>query len=132
MAGAIELEGFKEFRGAVKKANGGTLPKELGQAHKEVGKFVIDHLQPKPIPSAVGAGAGAAVRASASKREVLLRVGGAYRPANFYQWGRKAVRPQSSGRPYIVETARANEDEIINMMLKSVNQALKDAGPFGK
>jgi hypothetical protein len=124
---AIKLEGFKEFQKAVRIANGGKLPKEIGRAHKQVGEFVISKLRPAPVPGAVGAGSGATVRPSASSREVLLRVGGGHRKANFQQWGRRGIRPQTPGRPYIVNTAKQNEAGVLKILEQRVDSALNQA-----
>jgi hypothetical protein len=130
--GEIEVEGLKEFQSAARRAVDSGLPKRLGEANKSIGQLVISRLSPSPDPSAVGTGAGAAVRASAAKREVLLRVGGAHRAGKSpqMQWGRQpgpmAFRSRPA-RPYIRETVESNRDEIEQAYLKAVSQAMKPA-----
>ena len=140
--GKIEVEGLKEFQRAARRAADQELGKRLGQANKQIGQLVIDRLVPRPDPAAVGTGAGAAVRPSASKREVLLRVGGKHReraslphPTTsraryaLAAWGRRSGgwfvrRPK---RPYIRETVERNRPEIEQAWLKAVSTAMKPA-----
>jgi hypothetical protein len=130
--GEIRVEGLKEFQQAVRRATGGALDKQLGQANKSIGQLVISRLAPSPNVAAVGEGAGAAVRASAAKREVLLRVGGAHRAGRSpqMQWGKKpgpmAFR-QRPPRPYIRETVEQNRDAIEQAWLKAISQAMTPA-----
>lgn len=131
MPGGIEVDGLKPLQLAVRRSADSDLPKRMGQANKRIGELVISKLQPKPDPSAVGAGAGASVRASASKREVLLRVGGSHRPKPpLSVWGkRRVLRVGGSApkRPYITETARRHEDEIGEAYLEAISQAMSGA-----
>jgi hypothetical protein len=130
--GEIEIEGLKEFQAAARRAVDSGLPKRLGEAHKFIGQLVISRLVPRPDPSAVGEGAGAAVRASASKREALLRVGGAHRGRHtpYMQWGKRpgpmAFRSRPP-RPYIRETVERHRDEIETAYLKAVADAMRPA-----
>jgi hypothetical protein len=136
-AGGIRVEGLKEFQSASRRAADRELPKCLGQAHRHIGELVISRLSPAPDPMAVGAGAGAAVRASASKRDVLLRVGGAHRASGAYTrmqpWGRTRVgrigilRP---ARPHIRGTIDKYRSEIENAYLQAVSDAM--SGAFAK
>ena len=130
-SGAIEVDGLKEFQAASRRAVDSELPKRLGRAHKEIGQLVIDRLQPRSDPAAVGSGAGAAIRASASKREVLLRVGGAHRarpPLSI--WGRtRVLRVGQSAppRPYIRGTIDKHQDEIGTAYLEAISAAMSGA-----
>ena len=130
--GEVEVDGLKEFNRAVRKAVDKDLGKRIGQANKGIGQMVVDRLQPRPDPSAVGEGAGAAVRASASKREVLLRVGGKHRAGRTpqMQWGRRpgplAFRRRPK-RPFIRETVDRHEGEIFDAWLEAISQAMKPA-----
>jgi len=121
----IEVEGLGELQRNIKKQLG-QLPKALGEAHKNVGRAVIGKL-PEGNPHAVGAGSGASVRPSATKREVLLRVGHGGREAHKEQWGRRLVQPFESGRLYIVGTIEANRKEIEQIFLDEVTNALGPA-----
>jgi len=131
----IEVDGLKEFNRAVRRSTDTELPKRIGQANRRIGQLVIDRLQPRPDPAAVGEGGGAAVRASAAKREVLLRVGGAHRKEHepYMRWGRRpgpvpfGRRPK---RPYISETVERNRREIETAYLKAIREALADNGPM--
>jgi hypothetical protein len=130
--GEVRVEGLKEFQAAARRATDTGLPKRLGEANRSIGQLVISKLSPSPDASAVGEGAGAAVRASAAKREVLLRVGGAHRAGKSpqMQWGKLpgplAFRSRPA-RPYIRETVESNRDEIEQAYLKAVAQAMKPA-----
>lgn len=120
----IEVEGLRELQAAIKRQQG-RLPDALGQAHKDVGAFVIGRL-PAADPHAVGTGTGATVRPSASKREVLLRVGHSGREASRNQWGKREVQPFAPGRPYIVGTIEQHQDEIEQRFL---DEMVKVLGP---
>lgn len=141
----IEVEGIKELNRAVRQAVDRDLGKRMGQANKSIGKMVIDNLRPRPTPEAVGRGAGATVRPSASRREVLLRTGGVHRargvPAKGKlskkdkkkvarrQWGKTRIagRPGRNSRPYILDTAMDQRDEIEAAWLKAVADAMSPA-----
>ena len=126
MIGAhIKVEGMKELQTAIRKAEG-KLPKSLGEAHKEVGRFIIGKIPPGN-PNAVGAGSGATVRPSASKRDVLLRVGGAHRLMHKNQWGKGEVQPFESGRPYILGVVLENQEAIEQKFLDETMKALEPA-----
>ena len=141
--GEIDVDGLKEFQRAARRSTDTELPKRLGRAHKHIGQLVIDRLQPKPDPATVGKGAGAAVRASASKREVLLRVGGAHRANDsipkpttsknryaYAYWGKRAGplafqrRPK---RPHIRGSVDRHEREIRDFWLEAVAEAMAPA-----
>lgn len=122
----IQVEGYREFVRDLRRTTG-ELPKALGIAHKNVGKFIIERLDPPPEPAAVGAGSGATVRPSATKREVLLRVGYAGRESALSQWGKKPVQPFVSGRPHILGTIQANEDAIRQELLDQLMKILAPA-----
>lgn len=125
---AIEVDGLREFNAAVRRAVDSDLPKRIGQANKEIGKLVISRLHPRPDAEAVGAGAGASVRPSASKREVLLRVGGKHRDSSapLAQWGKRRVpiRGRAPKRPYIKQTAEDHYDEISAAYLAALANAM--------
>lgn len=133
----IEVDGLREFQFAARRAADVSMPKRLGQAHKEVGQLVIDRLEPRPTAAATGTGAGATVRPSASKREVQLRAGGKHRIrrteqlTHFQQWGKRFV-PVAFGqrrpkRPYIMQTVRDNRREIEREFLDKVAAAVDPA-----
>lgn len=127
MAGApIQVEGLNELVAGIRRADP-ELAKRIGLVHREIGAMVISRLRPAPTPAAVGRGSGASVRPSSTAREVLLRVGGSFRETRAQQWGRRQQPPfqDTPPRPYIVETARANQDEVEQMFLDGVERALK-------
>lgn len=121
----IEVEGLRELQASIKQQLG-KLPKEIGEAHKDVGNFVIGKI-PEGDPHAVGAGTGARVRPSATKRDVLLRVGHTNRQAAWYQWGKQRVNPPAPGRPFIVGTIEKHQDEIEDYFLDATLKALDPA-----
>lgn len=130
----IEVEGLKEFQKAVRAARDKDLNKRLGQANKKIGQMVIDRLSPAPDPRAVGMGRGASVRPSASKREVILRVGGAHRAAgshtNMQPWGAKRGAPvgqPTPKRPWIQGTADDNFDDIGEAWMDAIIEAFDPA-----
>lgn len=131
--GEIKVDGLKEFQRSARRAADTELPKRLGQVNKRIGALVISRLQPRPDPAAVGEGAGASVRPSASKREVLLRVGGKHRAGRTpqMQWGKRPGRRVGSGapkRPFIRETVERHREEIEQAWLQAVSDAM--SGPF--
>lgn len=135
MTGAIEVDGLKEFQRETRRAVDTQLPKRLGEAHKDIGKLVISRLNPRPDPAAVGSGKGADVRPTATKREVLLRVGGAHRASGPFTrmqpWGRVRVGRigiQRPPRPHIIGTVERHRDEIGTAYLQAISAAM--AGVF--
>lgn len=133
---AIEIEGLREFNQALRRAVDTDLGKRIGQANKQIGQLVIDRLTPHPDPRAIGVGKGATVRPSASKREVVLRVGGTHRAkgtaeqTRMQPWGaQRVLRPGTTTpkRPYIIETARRNQAEIESAWMDAIVHALSPA-----
>lgn len=142
----VEIVGLKEFTRTLRAAKDRELDRRIGQANKRVGEFVINRLTPRPDPRAVGAGRGSDVRPSASKREVLLRVGGGHRvpvagppsPGSpprdeiirMNPWGIKRVaRPgtPTPDRPFIAGTVEKHFDDIGALWLKATMDALDPA-----
>jgi len=140
---AIEVEGLRELNKTIRRATDRDLPKRMGLANKAIGQLVISRLFPRPDPAAVGLGGGTTVRPSASKREVLLRIGGAHRAndsipkptqsKNRYAlayWGKRAGpfafqrRPK---RPNIIGTVDSNRREIEKAYLEAIDQAMSGA-----
>jgi hypothetical protein len=122
----IQIDGLRELQRDL-KASQGKLPKALGEAHKNVGRFVISKV-PQGDPHAVGAGSGATIRPSATKRDVLLRVGYGAREHHFQQWGETRVMPFAPGphsRPHIVGTIEQNRGAIVEKFLDETMKALK-------
>lgn len=132
---AIEVDGLRELNRALRRSADTDLPKRLGQANKAIGQLVIDRVQPRPQPEAVGQGAGSSIRPSASKREVLLRVGGKHRESDneqttkVRQWGKKVVpiRGRAPKRPYIKQTLEDHYDEITAAYLEAIADAMRPA-----
>lgn len=119
----VEIEGYDDFVRAVRRAQDTELPKALGELHRDIGSFIISRLNPK----SVGAGAGAMVRPSATKREVLLRVGGGHRDSKADQWGKRQSWPggRAPERPDIIGTAERYESQILRMLRDRVEGAFK-------
>lgn len=127
---AIEVEGLRELNKAIRKAVDTDLPKRMAQANKKIGELVISKLEPRPVPEAVGAGAGSAIRPSASLKGVLIRVGGKHRTgAPGQQWGRVHVSSigAAPARPFILGSAAAHEPEIAEAYLEGVIEAMEPA-----
>lgn len=125
----IRVEGYKEFQRAVSRAVDTRLPKAIGEVHRDIGRYVISRLHPSPTSAAVGEGAGATVRPSATRREVVLRVGGSHRSKRVQQWGRRPIRlfQPAPPRPHIIGTALAHQDHIERLLLEGISRALKPA-----
>lgn len=130
MAKAIEVLGLKELNQAIRRATDQDLRKRVGQANKKIGQLVISKLRPRPVPQAVGTGAGSKVRASATVREVLLRAGGSHRSRPpLQQWGRNHVTSfgPAPQRPFILGTAQQHSGEIEDAYLKGLAEAMTPA-----
>lgn len=125
----IEVEGLKDLNRLARRAADSRLPARIGEVNKDIGRLVISHLQPRPVPAAVGEGSGADVRPSATKREVLLRVGGKFRThAPMQQWGRRQVRSAAPPkRPFILGTAERHRKEIEKAYMKGLMEAMSPA-----
>jgi hypothetical protein len=131
----IRIEGLKELQAGLRNAEN-KLPKALGEAHKEIGRFIIGKI-PQGSANAVGAGSGSELRASATKRDVILRAGSAHRaaigvkrhiPTRFAQWGKTEVQPFAKrARPYIVGFIEKNADEIMDVFAEEYRKVLEDA-----
>lgn len=132
----VQFKGNRQFQRQVSRAVDRDLPKRIGQVNKDVGTFVRDRLQPPPTPAAVGASYGATVRPSATRREVILRVGGGHRAdvrwpgqrlsGSRTWWGRSRGNTNVSGqRPNIIGTAEQHEDTIVRMLAEGYERALK-------
>lgn len=130
MTQPIKVEGLKELNRAIRKANDQGLRKRVGAANKKIGQLVITKLRPRPVPEAVGMGAGSKVRASAAMREVLLRAGGSHRQrAPLSQWGRSHVASfgPAPKRPFILGTAEAHRREIEAAYMGALADAMEPA-----
>jgi len=130
--GAIEVDGLKELNKTIRRSVDRDLPKRMGLANKAIGVLVISRLSPRPDPAAVGVGAGSTIRPSASRREVLLRIGGAHRAgrAPQMQWGKRLGRPVRSSappRPHIRGTVDKNRREIEKAYLEAIDRAMSGA-----
>lgn len=128
------MRGLKEFQRDARRAVDRDLPSRLGQAHKHIGEVVISNLQPRPDPLAVGTGRGSEVRASASKRDVILRVGGRHRASgehtNKQPWGTNhfgAIGSPKPARPFISGTIDRHRAEIGDAYLKAISAAMSGA-----
>lgn len=95
------VEGVREVVRAIGQIDP-ALRKKLGQKNKEIGQRIIDRSTPKPL--AVGAGAGAIPRASATTSVLRIVAGGAWRQDRRQQWGKK-VKERATKRPYIRRAA---------------------------
>lgn len=130
---AVEVHGMREFQQALRHAVDNEAPKRIGQANKQIGaQFISNWLHPKPVPAAVGVGAGATVRPSATRREVVLRVGGKHRAghAPMMQWGKRRGAPvgdRTPPRPYIIRSAKKHRSEIGRAWLEAITVALDPA-----
>ena len=102
--GHIQVEGWKPLRRDIRRAVDQDMPRRMGQAHRNVGLYVKRLVDARSDPAAVGAGRGADVRPSSSRREVLVRVGYGTRKAPVAPWGIRQVQPVGPRppRPHIV------------------------------
>lgn len=140
--GYIAVDGWREFRRAVRRSTDQRLPKRLGQANKRTGQFIKELVEREARPEAVGRGRGSEVRPSAAQREVIWRVGGAHRAnpsippptmsSNRFalaQWGKDVVRPfrRAPKRPYMKQIADRHRDEIGDFFLQAVSEAMDPA-----
>ena len=135
----LDRSDVRNFQRAVRQSTDRELPKRLGQANKSVGQLVISRLQPRPDPAATGTGRGAAVRPSADRRRVLLRVGGGHRAGRAedggfksprMQWGRQTggLAVQRRGpRPHIRQTVEDNRKDIEEAWIDATLAALSGA-----
>ncbi len=129
--GYIEVDGLKQLQQATRRAADTDLPKRMGQAHKQVGEFIKALVDRESDPAAVGLGKGAELRPSASKREVMLRLGGSHRAGHTpeKQWGKTVVRAfqKAPDRPFVKGTVERHRKEIGDFFLKAVSEAMDPA-----
>lgn len=132
----VKVEGLRELNRALRRVGTKDAPKAVGRAHKRVGtKFIERMLRPRPDPTATGEGRGATVRPSASKREVLLRVGGKHRTQNapLSPWGVRAGNRGPDGqfqdappRPDIRASVARNYDQLEDLYWDELWTELRD------
>ncbi|MGH2710619.1 MAG: hypothetical protein ACRDH9_05380 [Actinomycetota bacterium] len=121
----VKIDGIRELTRAIKTISP-ELSKELGKRNKEIGARIIAASQPKP--DAVGAGAGAIARPSASKNVLKIVAGGSHRRAvPVQQWGARPV-PRGGGRPYIWKAAEEFVPRAIEDYLDAVIDIARRAG----
>lgn len=124
MVERLRVEGIPQLQ-RVLKAIGKEAHDELGQLHKEIGRKWIGWLGGPD--SGVGAGAGSRYRASATKRDVLLRVGGSHRSKRVEQWGKRR-KPERGRRPLVIGAAEGRHDEITDMYLDGIERIIRRHG----
>jgi hypothetical protein len=121
----IRVEGVRELVRAI-GAIDADVRKGIGQENKAIGQRVIDAAGPKP--TAVGAGAGAVPRASASSTSVRIMAGGSWRADRRQVWGK---RPKSRGgveRPYIRQAFEEKLPELEREYLEVLKRAARRVG----
>lgn len=129
MPAPFQVDGLTELNRALTRLKRRDLSKRVGQAHREVGVFIKGLVDAEADPRAVGKGAGAKVRPSASRREVQLRVGGAHRADGvpFKQWGKRPGREpgeRAPSRPFIRRIAERNMTAILRRYREEIAKAL--------
>lgn len=130
--GEVTVEGLDEFRRAAKRAADTRLPRKISQAHKKIGGGLASRVQAASDPRAVGRGAGAKVTPSADEREAVLAAGGSHRAGNVPRapWGRLwgvTGGQEAPERPYLIELAEQQRDQIDRELLAAVSDAMKPA-----
>lgn len=123
---AARVEGVRELVkafDAIDPSKG--LRKELGQENKEIGRDIIARSFPKPI--AVGQGAGAIPRPSATSTILRIVAGGAWRRDRRQQWGKRTT-DRKEKRPYIRRAAERMMPEIEDRYVKAILKVANKAG----
>lgn len=119
----IRIEGWREFQRKVNRATGTNLPRAMNQAHMEIGRVVTSRLR----PPTVGAGRGASVELEATPTDLFLKAGFSGRENRAKQWGKIQEWPggQAPARPYIIGTARQQQQQIMDALFDGIESALK-------
>ena len=137
----IKIDGIKELRRAVRNAVDKDLPKRMSQANKKIGEQIIGKwLTPPPRPETVGTGRAAKIRPSATRFDVVLRVGGVHRtrmntpvPTKsknrfaLAPWGKPKQIFMQGPRPHILGSALDHREEIIDMYFEGIKLAVDPA-----
>lgn len=124
-ANAYKIEGVRELVRAIGKIDP-ALRKELGQRNKAIGQRIIDKAFPKP--EAVGAGAGAKPRASATTNVLRIIAGGSHRTRRVQVWGRRPVPRDGVKRPYIRRSAETDMPQIEKEYMDALLDVARKAG----
>jgi hypothetical protein len=123
--GGSRVEGVRELVRAIGKIDP-KLRKELGQRNKAIGQRIIDKAFPKP--EAVGAGAGAKPRASATTNVLRIMAGTKARTRQVQQWGRVQVPRDGIKRPYIRRSAEEDMPQIEADYMDALLDSARKAG----
>lgn len=121
MVARASIEGLPQLRAKFRKA-GPEFDRELGQLHREMGRVWIGWVG--GAQTGVGEGAGSTIRPSATKREVLLRVGHSRRSKKVRQWGQTQVMPHP-GRPNILGAAEGRRWEIERRYVQGLKRVIR-------
>lgn len=128
----LEVKGIKELSRSLKKVDADA-PKAMKGALNGVSTLIIGKAKPL-IPKRSGRAAGS-LRASSTRTEVKIRVGGSKAP--YYPWldfgGRtgirgSVVRPFFKEGRYLYPTLSANSAEIAALLEGSLAEVIKSAG----
>ena len=135
---AIEVEGLRELRAALRKVNS-NMPREVGQA----GKKAADHLAPlirSQVPTRTGR-ARDSVRAVVAQGGGGIRAGGASAPHyGFVDFGNKVRSGAGVGRGdsqprrfikggrFIYPTFEARRDEVLERYVEAMTGLLRSSG----
>lgn len=121
----VRVEGVRELVRAI-GAMDADVRKGIGQENKAIGQRVIDAAGPKP--TAVGAGAGAMPRASATTTSVRIMAGGSWRADRRQQWGKRSVSRGGVLRPFIRKAFEDNLDNLERDYLDVLKRAAAKVG----
>lgn len=121
---AWKVEGVREIVRAITETDP-ALRKELGRRNKGIGKKIIERSFPKPL--AVGAGAGAKPRASATTTVLRILAGWSGRSDRRQQWG-KTFKERDVKRPYIRRSAEEMMPEVRKEYFDALVDVANEAG----
>ena len=111
VAPRIEVQGAKELRRAIRKAEAQDLKAELKKAHREGGDMAADEAR-RIVPRRSG-DLGGSIRASGLQTKGVVRSGRAkvpYAGVIHFGWPRRNITPQ----PFLYEAADRRVLEVVN------------------
>ena len=119
--GYVKVEGGKELRRALKRAENDVEKAALKAAHKEAA-MVVAKKATQEVPKKSGTLA-ASIRASGTMTKGIVRAGRSsvpYAGVIHFGWPRRNITPQ----PYLYEAADDRVDEVVDIYLSRVNDIL--------
>jgi hypothetical protein len=121
MAATVKVEGAKELRAAIKRAENSGLAKELKQAHRDAAELVAYEAQ--TIVPVISSRLLESIRPSGTQTAGIVRAGKAavpYAGPIHFGWAKRGIEPN----PFLYDAADARVDEVIDTYQTAVDAVI--------